>query len=501
MRLAGTIGIAAVCAALVACGAPAAAPADAQGGDAPAGSDGAGSDAAPGACAKVSAPELTITALPTHATGDLAGAGADMVAPSGCQTSDAPFGVQTAGPDEVLRVDGLTAGTDYVVRLVGTADLSFYVITGCSGASGPTSRECLLYEDQTTTGAEAGHFRAPEGPVWVVVDYYASQPPADGAWTIDVYPSQCTSDQQCGGTTPSCLDGRCVGCTTSFDCDDPKKPVCNTNTHVCGAGTSGCTGDDGSPPENGDDGPAGARVLTPDNLGRTSTAGHVCNVPATERDYYSFTVTQPGEDWDIDLEWNTTADLDLAVYDAQGNTMGLSYYEQPEDVVLTYLPAGTYYIAVSEFAPQPQPAATPYTLRTLRAADACSAPSDCAAVYRNQLYRGACQGGACVAIDGKGALPPGTACDSVSDCAAGSSCASFFFTANADTRDVCGTYCTHDSDCAAMGPGFVCTTYLQQNFCVEQCTSDNQCPVSVTTAPTSPPWARLRCDKLTGHCG
>jgi len=482
-----------------ACGGTTAATPDAGAGDAPPPPDG-GADAMPMACTELSTPAITITALPTHITGDLDNAGADMTAPIGCTTSDAPYGVQTAGNDEVVRVDGLTAGTDYVVRLVGSADLSFYVITGCSSSSGPAARECLLYEDQTTTGAEAGHFVAPSGAVWIVVDYYQSQPPTDGAWAVDVYPSQCTGDAQCSGSTPSCLDGRCVGCSTSFDCTDPSKPVCNTSTHVCGAGTSGCSGDDSSPPENGDDGPAGARALVPDAQGFTSSNGHVCNSPSTERDYFAFTVATPGEDWEINLDWSGTADLDLAVTDAAGKTMGLSYYEHAEDIVLTYLPAGTYYVAVSQFAQQAQTAATAYTLRTARISDACVDADDCGAEYRNQIYRGACSGGACVPIDGAGALPLGAACDSVSDCAAGSSCASFFFTANADTRDVCGAYCAHDSDCASMGPGFVCTTYLQQNFCVEKCTADLECPVSVSTVPNTPPWARLRCDKTSGHC-
>jgi Cys-rich repeat protein len=86
----------------------------------------------------------------------------------------------------------------------------------------------------------------------------------------------------------------------------------------------------------------------------------------------------------------------------------------------------------------------------------------------------------------------------VSDCAAGLSCSSFFFVANADTRDVCEPGCTSDAQC---GAGYVCTTYLQQNFCVQQCTADAQCPTSVDSQPTSgQPWYRLTCDVATGRC-
>jgi Bacterial pre-peptidase C-terminal domain len=472
------------------------------GGSPPAGPDAPAEDARPpwtGACAELGTPEMTST-LPAHASGDITAGGADILAPTACATMDAPYGVQSAGDDEVIALEGLTAGMDYVVRVDSGADLSFYVVTGCSSPQGPSSSECLLYEDATTSGAEVGHFTAPAGPVWVVLDYYASQPPADGSFAVDVYRAECSTDDQCGGATPSCLDGRCVGCTTSFDCKDPAQPVCNTAPHTCSAGAGGCVGDDASPIENRDDGPAGARVLVPDATGRATATGHICNVPTTERDYYAFTVTQPGDDWEVQLSWSTTADLDLAVVDARGQPIGLSYYDKPEDIVLTYLPAGTYYVAVSQYAQQAIDAASAYTLRTARVADACTSAADCAAQFRNQIYRGACDGGACRDIDGGGALAPGAACDSVSDCATGSSCASFFFTAGADTRDVCGPYCAKTSDCAGLGAGYVCTTYLPQNFCVQRCTSDLECPVSVTTVPTAPPWARLRCDKTSGRC-
>jgi hypothetical protein len=487
--------------ALAACGATPTDVPDASRTDAPAPPD-AGVDAPPAACNEIRSPEVTITALPAHAAGNIDTCGADLLAPASCAVTDAPYGVQSAGDDEVIALTELTPGTDYVARLVAAADLSFYVVTGCSGTTGPSAQQCLLYEDATTTGPEVGHFVAPQSEVWIVIDYYASTPPSDGSWSMDVYPSQCNSDAQCGGTTPACLDGRCVGCSSSFDCPTAAKPVCNGQTHACVAGSGGCTGDDPPPIENGDDGPAGARPLVPDATGHTQTVGHVCNTPSTELDFFSFDVTQPGEDWEATLYWSTSADLQMSIYDATGRLMGLSYWEEPEDIVLTYLPVGTYYVAIAQNAQQSVTQATPYTLRTTRVTDACLSASDCAIEYRNQIYRGDCNGGACIPLQGSGALPLGAACDSVSDCRAGSSCASFYFTANADVRDVCGAYCNRDSDCAtAMGPGFVCTTYLPQNFCVEACTTDAQCPVSTTTVPTAGPWARLRCDRASGgHC-
>src|SRR5207237_3113062 len=97
----------------------------------------------------------------------------------------------------------------------------------------------------------------------------------------------------------------------------------------------------------------------------------------------------------------------------------------------------------------------------------CATSADCAADYRNQLYRGACVAGACEHSPATGQAPELGACDRQSDCASGMSCASFFFVANADTRDVCARTCASDTDCAALGGGYVCTTYLSQNFCVQ----------------------------------
>jgi hypothetical protein len=143
----------------------------------------------------------------------------------------------------------------------------------------------------------------------------------------------------------------------------------------------------------------------------------------------------------------------------------------------------------------------PYTLAVHRALGAgCTSSADCAAEFRNQIYRGSCQAGACIALDGAGAIAEGGACDSESDCAAGLQCPSFFFVADADTRDVCARGCAQDGDCTPLGPGYVCSTYLQDNFCVQGCTADAQCPTAIDVPPTTPPWLRLTCDVPTGHC-
>jgi hypothetical protein len=448
------------------------------------------------ACREVRDPQLVVNALPLAVAGDLAGAGADMEAPIGCEVVDAPFGMSSPGADFVIEIQGLEADTDYVVRLDAADDLAFYVVTDCGTPTGPAARECLLFEDAQTDAPEVGHFRLPHGQdrAFVVVDYYAAGYPAATDFMAQVYATECDTSVQCGGETPVCQDGRCTGCGTDFDCLDADAPLCDEPTYTCVAGASACLGDDVH--ENGDDGPAGASALAPG----APVSGAICDSPSTERDFTRFQVLTDGEDWTIQLDWASSADLDLIVYDAAGQPVGMSFYEQPERIDLTYLPAGEYYAAVDYFTQSGTSLATPYTISATSTPDACTSTADCAVEHRNQLFRGTCAGGACERIEGDGALPPGARCDSVSDCASGSSCASFFFTSDADTRMVCGNDCAGLADCAALGSDYICANYVFDSFCVQKCTSDDQCPALPGVTPTTPPWLRYRCQVATGQC-
>ncbi|HEV7554000.1 MAG TPA: hypothetical protein VGO00_01030 [Kofleriaceae bacterium] len=455
--------------------------------------DGETSDAPPDAgfpaCHELAS---TPRAVPMHMTGTLAGA--DLEAPLHCATVDAPYGVETDGPDAVVPIEGLVPGQTYVVHLTSTADLGFYVVTGCDTASGPSDTECLLFEDAQPT-EEVGSFVAPSSTVYVVVDYYKTSAPADATFGLDVYPQTCTQSAQCGGATPACVDGECVECVTSFDCSSPTAPVCEPRMHTCVAGVDGCSADDAGEPAN--DGPAGATVMAIDGLGHGSVAAEICSMPSSESDFIAFDVTTVGETWTVSLAWTGSPDLDMAIFDATGNTMGLSFWEQPESIELSYLPVGRYYIEVTQFAPGTSADPVSYTVNATRTlGTGCTTTADCAADYRNQLYRGSCDAGACVRIDGNGMVPTGGACDSTDDCAAGR-CPSFFFVANADTREVCEPTCSNDVDC---GHGFVCTTYLTTNFCVAKCTDDEQCPTLVDEQPATGPWSRLTCDVASGRC-
>ena len=194
-----------------------------------------------------------------------------------------------------------------------------------------------------------------------------------------------------------------------------------------------CTTDDPTEPAN--DGPAGAVALGLDGSGDATATAEICSQPRTEADYYAFQVTTIGDVSDLSLAWTGTRDLDLELYNAAGDNIGLSYWEHPEAMRVTYLPLGTYYIRISEFS-SPTTTSLGYTLSVHRAAGAgCTSRSDAPPSTRNQVYRGDCVAGACTPIDGMGAVPQGGACDSVSDCGAGLSCPSFYFIQDASTRD------------------------------------------------------------------
>ena len=446
------------------------------------------------ACAEFGAAGMQ---LPAHVNGTLADA--DLTAPTTCP-GDAPFGIATAGPDSVIRLDGLIIGTTYVVRLVATSDLSFYVATGCSTATGPSAEQCVLFEDAQKAGVdEVGQFVATQQTEFVVVDYFASSPPASTAFTLDVYAQTCAGPADCTSDSPVCFDGHCVECNTSFDCISGQKATCNTATHACQQGVSSCTGDDANAPN--DNGPAGAPVIALDGSGRGTVNGLICSSPATEADFIAFDVTSVGETWDFLLAWSGQRDLDLEIDDGRGNTLGLSYYEHPETVRVTYLQPGRYYARVSEFSSTPNPTPVAYAFNALRSVGTgCTSTADCASEFRNQVFRGACTAGSCVNIDGNSGVAEGGHCDSQSDCAAHLACPSFYFVAAADTRETCERTCNADTDCAPLGGNYVCTTYVATNFCIQKCTDDNDCPTALNTVPSSGPWFRLTCNQSSGRC-
>ena len=609
-----------------------------------------------GACAELGNPVSTISSYPGMYAGTVNGAGSNLRVDDGVCTNQVGGAMgyfDPVGEDTVVKLTGLTVGTNYGVQLVTDEDLSFYVITGCDGtAGGPTAGQCDTFDDARLT-TETASFTATATEEYVVVDTAADpQAPATGAFTLNVAVAQCVDDSGCSGATPACENFQCTECHTSFDCTSPSAPVCDSMAHTCGAGASTCTGDDAG--ESADDGPAGATMLalptavpttvaghvcnspgtesdfykitvaadttlgftlaftgatndldvivydssgasvgsgqsdagineaftvdlTPDtyyievyqylpastvaavpytlginqvactsdfdcvaaaapvcgangtcaagpnqcvgdDIGDTTlggddgpagarvlatgiaTSGSICNAPANERDFYKLVVTN-GEGVNLSLAWTGTDDLDVAINDSTGLTYGLSFYKQPEQVAVTYLPAGTYYINVTKFGNAASTAVTAYTITaTKTAAQTCATSADCAASFGTQIYRGSCNATshACEFIP-SGARAAGAACDSGTDCTS-QKCSYIAFEQNAE-RSVCSQSCTATADCAGALSGFTCTTGFQTNLCVPMCTSDLQCGANPgsATLTTGQPWDYLTC--TTGVCG
>jgi len=316
--------------------------------------------------------------------------------------------------------------------------------------------------------------------------------PAAGTYYIEVsqYAPSATA-----AATPYTLTLSVPECATNFDCELAGAPVCTAGT--CVAGPATCTGDDAGEP---DDGPAAARPLNGAVATPVSLSGSVCNSPGIEADWYRVDVSD-GEGVTIGLSWpTTTADLDIAAFDAQGRLVGLAFWLAPESMTLTYLPSGAYYLRLTLAGAAVVPAVA-YTITATRTvAQTCATRTDCAATYSNQVYRGTCGAtGACSFI-APGTAALGAACDSGDDCMGGE-CSYSIFESDA-ALSVCTKTCTTTADCATLGAGYACSTGFTTNVCLPSCTTELQCGADTQsgTLALGQPWDYFTCTAATGAC-
>ena len=281
-------------------------------------------------------------------------------------------------------------------------------------------------------------------------------------------------------------------CTTAFQCTNAGTPVCDAGG-TCVAGPDMCTGDVSEP----DDGPAAARDLTGAVGTPVMLTGAVCNTPAGEADWYKITVAA-GQGVTISTAFTAPTDIDVSVFDSAGRLEGLTFWNNPEAITLTYLPAGTHYVRVVMFSSSAVAAAAAYTITATRtAAQTCATRADCASTYTTQIYRGACTAGACQFI-AAGTAAEGQPCDSADDCA-GRQCSYFAFERDAD-KSVCNKTCATNADCASLGASYTCTTGFQTNVCVPSCAADLDCGADTGTEPAAgSTWTYFVC--TTGSCG
>ncbi len=279
-------------------------------------------------------------------------------------------------------------------------------------------------------------------------------------------------------------------CSTNFDCTDAAASICSPAL-ACVAGPSECTGDDAN---EDNDGPAAATQLA----SGVSIVGAICNTPASEVDLYKITVSDSNSlDVELAFDGANMADIDVRVLNAQGDVMGLTFWSNPENVNLSFLPAGDYLIEVSYFSETPIVAAHAYTLTATVSTPltGCTAET-CDDLFRTQNYRGTCDTntGACSSIAGAGALALDAACDSNDDCTSGI-CSYLQFQQGA-ANSVCTVACTATSECiTAHGAGFSCTVPLQNNFCHPDCGGNLDCGANLgsATLDANEPWDYLVC--------
>jgi hypothetical protein len=440
-------------------------------------------------CDEFDAPVTTLSTFPGTYEGSLAQAEAnlDVTDETECTHSNSPFGQAAAGPDQVIALTGLTAGTKYFAKMTSGGDLNVYVVTGCDPAApGPGAGQCLGYADaQTSDATEIIDFIAPkDGKAFVVVDYYTvDEPPASFDYTLSV-----STD----------------GCFADADCTTPQEPIC-LPAGECGT-VDFCVGDDTAAEGQSDDTIFGATVVSLAGAPVVIDA-HICgdmdNQTLEELDFYKVTVPVGGA-FKVDVQWaDTAADIDVMIIDESGKLLGESFYQNPETVTMHYLAAGNYYIRVTRFAPQSSDV-TPYTITvTPQPTVLCTTLADCAAGFEKEFFRASCNGaGACVALEGAAAVALGDTCDSNDDCGGTATlCTNFPFVQHADTHAVCSKNCTGDGDCAAVDATARCTTGFNQNICTMPCTSDLDCPVLINDVPAAgQPWTHTTCIVAEGRC-
>ena len=283
-------------------------------------------------------------------------------------------------------------------------------------------------------------------------------------------------------------------CATSFDCTTAAAPTCDGGT--CVAGPALCVSDDNGDLGLGDDGPA---VATP--LGETPVAAAICNQPATEVDFYRFTVVD-GSRLELSLAWGGAADLDLRVYDAAGRLFGASLHRNPEVIEIGVIGVGDYLVEVRRTAASPIAAAVPYTLTATPHFFSvfCKIDTDCQVLRTSTaLYRSVCLGSFCGFRAASG-LAAGELCDSDANCASGR--CSYTAFQSAAGASVCTETCVVDADCAAVPGAPICSAGRAPNICLPGCVADSACGTDPSTKSpdAGEPWDYYACTVAAQRC-
>lgn len=329
----------------------------------------------------------------------------------------------------------------------------------------------------------------------------------------------CKSDADClNPVRPYCVLDLCVECLGDGDCKDPASPRCDTDLNTCVAcltdfdcppdqqckANNACSSTPtlckGDPGDDGDDVRAQAKDVTPFEASSSSSAsGAVCNVlPQFEKNWCSFQ-SQQGESWTLALLTGTPISPlpRLEVFGEDGTLFGQSFFQNPQTIQLSYLPAGKYWIRVRN-SPYNQSKVF-YSLQVERTVSSCSLDEQCGGSSFTEVYRSLCLQGACVWRNAGGTRSQGELCDHSSDCSSGLVCTaeSAIYASAPGTRSFCTPPCKLDVDCP---DGQRCGGSWASPRCELPCTEDAHCGAFPPDPVVTPgqPWRYGLCQD--GRC-
>ena len=318
---------------------------------------------------------------------------------------------RVGGPRQVVELDGLVA-RHAVRRAASSRPADLVVLRRHRLLDADRARrasECLLFEDASTGGDEVGHFVATGTSVYVVVDYYASHAPTDGDVHARRLPRSCTTRRAVHRRRRRCASTATASqCASSFDCTDPPAAALRHDEHTCERRHR--------PvhhrrrrrarrrrPRRRDRARARRRRLR-------AARGQICSQPASEARLLRVRRHVARRDL------GPLARVDrLARPRSRGRTtrpataLGLSYWEQPEHVapdVPRRSAATTSRSASSRRAPDPTAVELHADAHRTPAPAARPRPTARPSIATRSI-RGDCVAGACVAIDGGGAVHRG----------------------------------------------------------------------------------------------
>lgn len=337
------------------------------------------------------------------------------------------------GADDWFAVSA-NAGQRIVARIEFAhriGDLDMYLLP-----AGTIDLDAAVAVSGTSEDVEELSFVAPEAGTWfVVVDSFED---AVGSYEIQI-------DVSCRGTE-DCNDGQ-VCSFVEQTCVTPIEPAC---------------GFDANEPNNT---LATATPIVVEGDGFAYVHNFV--VCEDDDDYFTLTLDAPST-VDARIQSDPGSNVDLYVFDSEGNSVAsaTSEEENPEDLNMRFLAAGTYLFVVDHFVTALGDDVR-YNLTIEVNEGRCETSQDC-----GFAGRALCEEGACVSFTPESPNPAGGMCDDREDCAGDLGCYQGedgfddnFCTRDCDNSDACSDF--EDGYCLALG---------RDGVCFEACSADTDCP-------------------------